>query len=249
MDRSVVRRGLRTSVLAAVVAVLVSPAAATAAPAAVSGTGPKQPRSCAQKFDQAQRTDMESFRDFDLRTWLAGHDQGVVSIVADGRVRVGLEAVAAASKPRFTSKDSVWSWTEITRKVLASDLRALRELIPGSRVARMGCREFAERTAEAMAVYWSAVLEPLWDRIEAITGGDIAHRSVALASDGLERALDELHAGVTWVGDALTLPLGQSLVRLPSTGLCSSRRDGKRVLYSRTSRAELLLDIDAAQAR
>jgi DNA-binding transcriptional ArsR family regulator len=226
-------------------------------------------------------------------------------------------------------------------EVLESDLRAMRELIPGSRVARMDTREFAERTAEAMAAYWLAVLEPVWERIDAITGADIAHRSVALASDGLERALGELNPGVSWVGDGLALALGQSQVRLPSTGqglwllplvfrgggvmladksippviaysargagqlwerpvesivggldaligrsraailarldiprsttalaealmlspgtvsqhlavlvsagLCSSRRDGKRVLYSRTPRADVLLDIDAAQ--
>ncbi|MGW6198635.1 winged helix-turn-helix domain-containing protein [Kribbella sp. NPDC055110] len=228
-------------------------------------------------------------------------------------------------------------------QMVESDLRALRELAPGSRAARMGTREFAERTAEAMAAYWLAVLEPLWDRIEAITGADIAHRSVGLASDGLERALDELHPDVTWSRDGLALPLGPGRVRLPSAGqglwllplvfrgrgvmladnatppviaysargagqlwerpveaivggldaligrsraailarlsvpltttaladalmlspgtvsqhlsvlvsagLCSSRRDGKRVLYSRTPRAELLLDIDTAQAR
>lgn len=227
-------------------------------------------------------------------------------------------------------------------EVVESDLRAMRELLPGSRVARMGSRELAERTAEAMAAYWLAVLEPVWERIDAITGADIAHRSVALASDGLERALGELNPSVSWVGDGLTLALGgRSQVRLSSTGqglwllplvfrgagvmladksvppviaysargagqlwerpvesivggldaligrsraailarldiprsttalaealmlspgtvsqhlavlvsagLCSSRRDGKRVLYSRTPRADVLLDIDAAQ--
>ncbi|MEV8377548.1 winged helix-turn-helix domain-containing protein [Kribbella sp. NPDC056861] len=228
-------------------------------------------------------------------------------------------------------------------ELLERDLQAMRELLPGSRVAGMGSREFAERTATAMAAYWTAVLEPLWDRIEAITGADIAHRSVALASEGLERSLDELHHTVSWTGDGLALALGQGQIRIPSTGqglwllplvfrgpgvvladnatppviaysargagqlwerpvesivgglealigrsrasilarlsvpltttalaealllspgnvsqhlavltsagLCSSRRDGRRVLYARTPRAELLLDIDAAQAR
>ncbi|MEV5962852.1 winged helix-turn-helix domain-containing protein [Kribbella sp. NPDC051952] len=228
-------------------------------------------------------------------------------------------------------------------QVLESDLRTLRELDPASRSARMGTRELAERTAEAMAAYWLAVLEPLWGRIEAITGADIAHRSVGLASDGLERALDELDPEVTWTGGGLALAIGPGRVRQPSAGrglwllplvfrgrgvmladnasppviaysargagqlwerpvesivggldaligrsraailarlsipltttaladalllspgtvsqhlsvlvsagLCSSRRDGKRVLYARTPRAELLIDIDAAQAR
>jgi hypothetical protein len=74
-------------------------------------------QSCAARFDDAQRTDMESFRDFDYDTWVAGHDQNVISIIADGRVRVGLDAVAAAAKARFTAKTSVWSWTELNRQV------------------------------------------------------------------------------------------------------------------------------------
>ncbi|MGW6198636.1 hypothetical protein ACWF0M_20985 [Kribbella sp. NPDC055110] len=113
MDRSITARVVRSGVLAAALA-LVVPAVAGAS---ATGAVPDEARTCAQKFDQAQRTDMESFRDFDRDTWLRGHDTGVVSIVADGRVRVGLDAVAQASLPRFTSKDSVWSWTEITRKV------------------------------------------------------------------------------------------------------------------------------------
>ncbi|MEV6416403.1 hypothetical protein [Kribbella sp. NPDC051718] len=114
MDRSLTRRV--TSLLAAAAAVIAIPGAANAATAASSNES-TQAKTCAQKFDQAQRTDMESFRDFDRDKWLAGHDKGVVSIVADGRVRVGLDAVAEASRPRFISKDSVWSWTELTRKV------------------------------------------------------------------------------------------------------------------------------------
>ncbi|WP_052590000.1 ArsR/SmtB family transcription factor [Luteipulveratus mongoliensis] len=228
-------------------------------------------------------------------------------------------------------------------EVLESDVRALRELLPGSRAARMTGRELAERTAAAMAAYWQSVLEPLWPRLEAIVGADIAHRSVALASEGLERALDELHDSIAWTGSGLRIALADSHIRLPSAcaglwlvplvfrgptvmladtstppviayaargagqlwerpvetivggidaligtsraailaqldiprtttalatavglsagtvsqhlavlvsaGLCTSRRDGRRVLYARTERADLLLDIDAAQAR
>ncbi|MDX6283141.1 MAG: hypothetical protein QOH03_4212 [Kribbellaceae bacterium] len=113
MNRSVTRRA--ASLLTAVAAIIAVPGAANAA--ATHDGKSAQAKTCAQKFDKAQRTDMESFRDFDRDKWLAGHDKGVVSIVADGRVRVGLDAVAEASKPRFISKDSVWSWTEMTRKV------------------------------------------------------------------------------------------------------------------------------------
>ncbi|MEV5962851.1 hypothetical protein AB0L70_13875 [Kribbella sp. NPDC051952] len=115
MDRFITR-AVRTGVVAASVFGLAAPAVAAASPAG-AGTVRDQAKSCAQKFEKAQRTDMESFRDFDWDTWIHGHDKGVVSIVADGRVRTGLDAVAAASRPRFDSKDSVWSWTELTRKV------------------------------------------------------------------------------------------------------------------------------------
>jgi DNA-binding transcriptional ArsR family regulator len=228
-------------------------------------------------------------------------------------------------------------------EVLESDVRTLRKLMPRSRAARMTGQELAERTAAAMAAYWQAVLEPLWPRLEAIVGADIAHRSVALASDGLERTLDELHHSIAWNGDGVKIALGDRHVRLSSAGaglwlvplvfrgptamladnsrppviayaargagqlwerpvetivggidaligssraailarldiprtttalatslglsagtvsqhlavlvsagLCTSRRDGRSVLYTRTDRANLLLDIDAAQAR
>ena len=74
-------------------------------------------RTCAATFDHAQRTDMESFRDFKWETWLAGHDQDAVSIIADGRTQVGIEAIRASSAARFNAKNSVWSWTELRRRV------------------------------------------------------------------------------------------------------------------------------------
>jgi hypothetical protein len=108
----------RTTGLVATALVLAVPATAAATGSESSTqTQPDQARTCAQQFDQAQRTDMESFRDFDFDTWAAGHDEGTVTIIADGRVRIGKAAVLAGAKPRFEAKNSVWSWTEITRKV------------------------------------------------------------------------------------------------------------------------------------
>jgi dihydrofolate reductase len=41
-------------------------------------------RRCARQFEQARRTDMESFRDFDRDTWVAGHDEaGAFKLKAD----------------------------------------------------------------------------------------------------------------------------------------------------------------------
>jgi hypothetical protein len=110
MDRFITRRVLRASVLAASALAVAAPGAATA---------DRQPTSVIGRRAVHRRPIRRSgaFRDFDRATWLAGHSKDVVSIVADDRTRIGLDAVAEASAPRFVSKDPVWSWTEITRQV------------------------------------------------------------------------------------------------------------------------------------
>ena len=104
-------------------------------------------------------------------------------------------------------------------EVLEADLRTLRVRLPGSRVAAMTGPELAERAAVALAAYWSGVLEPLWERVEAIIGADIAHRSVALAADGLDQALRGLHHDVTPGDGSIALSLGPGRQRLASAGL------------------------------
>jgi len=37
-----------------------------------------------REFDEAQRVDMESFRDYDLETWKAGHDDDAITVLAQG---------------------------------------------------------------------------------------------------------------------------------------------------------------------
>jgi hypothetical protein len=74
MNRPTIRRVWLSAALAASALAVAVPAAARTAPAADPEAAPGQTRTCAQKFDEAQRTDMESFRDFDRDTWLAGHD-------------------------------------------------------------------------------------------------------------------------------------------------------------------------------
>ena len=49
---------------------------------------------CAREFDEAQRVDMESFRDFDEATWLAGHPPQAITIFASGARRQGIESIA-----------------------------------------------------------------------------------------------------------------------------------------------------------
>lgn len=93
-----------------------NPPAVAAAPSAATAAG-HQLHGCAAKFDEAQRADMESFRDFDAATWKAGHDRNAVSIYPSGARFAGIDAIMAAQKSHFANKEAVWSWTEINRRV------------------------------------------------------------------------------------------------------------------------------------
>src|SRR5215475_1476014 len=72
----------------AVVTAALATAAVVAVPAfADTGNSSDNDRAhCARAFDQAQRTDMESFRDFDKATWLAGHDDDAITIFTTGQM-------------------------------------------------------------------------------------------------------------------------------------------------------------------
>lgn len=92
--------------------------AATAAASSAAAADPvRTAEGCAREFDEAQRVDMESFRDFDEATWLAGHHPEAITIFASGARRQGIEAIAAALHPHFVNKTAVWSWTELYRFV------------------------------------------------------------------------------------------------------------------------------------
>ena len=81
-----------------------------------SGDGPRG-TGCERKFDEAQREDMESFRDFDAETSRAGHDPDAVSIFPSGATFVGIDAIMDALAGHFENRNAVWSWTEISRRV------------------------------------------------------------------------------------------------------------------------------------
>jgi hypothetical protein len=72
---------------------------------------------CAGQFEVAQRTDMESFRDFDEETFRAGHDPRAVTVFASGAVRYGLDSIMVALHSHFVNRNAVWSWTELYRVV------------------------------------------------------------------------------------------------------------------------------------
>ena len=95
-------------------AVVAVPALATADS---GGSDRDQLRRCARQFDQAQRTDMESFRDFDRDTWVAGHDDDAITIFTTGQMVQGRDNIANRLKAHFDNRNAVWTWTELTRAV------------------------------------------------------------------------------------------------------------------------------------
>jgi hypothetical protein len=72
---------------------------------------------CARQFEVAQRTDMESFRDYDAETFRAGHDDRAVTVFASGAKRIGVDAIMQALAGHFQGREAIWSWTELYRVV------------------------------------------------------------------------------------------------------------------------------------
>jgi hypothetical protein len=81
------------------------------------GTAEGWAQGCAEQFELAQRTDMESFRDYDRETFRAGHDPRAVTIFASGAVRFGIDAIMRALESHFANREAIWAWTELYRVV------------------------------------------------------------------------------------------------------------------------------------
>ena len=74
-------------------------------------------RICARQFEIAQKTDMESFRDYDAATFRAIHDERAITVFDSGGTRIGIDAIMAALASHFTNREAKWSWTERYRVV------------------------------------------------------------------------------------------------------------------------------------
>ena len=100
---------------------LISLALAVAAPAVVAQeTALAQDgvaAGCARQFEQAQRIDMESFRDYDADTFRAIHHERAVTVFASGARREGVDAIMTALASHFRNREGRWSWNELYRVV------------------------------------------------------------------------------------------------------------------------------------
>jgi hypothetical protein len=103
------RRALITAGIAALVLGNVSASPQLDAPMVAAG--------CARQFEQAQRMDMESFRDYDAETFRAVHHPDAVTIFTSGAIRSGIDAIMAVHRSHFENREAVWAWTERYRVV------------------------------------------------------------------------------------------------------------------------------------
>ena len=74
-------------------------------------------RACERRFEEAQRTDMESFRDYDRETWRNVHTEDAVTIFPSGTVVQGRDAIVAALASHFDDQQAIFTWTERLRMV------------------------------------------------------------------------------------------------------------------------------------
>jgi len=102
--------------------------------------------------------------------------------------------------------------------VVEADLCMLRELAPASSVACLEPEEFIDRLTAALIGYHEAVLEPLWDRVIAITEADIAHRRASMLEHGLGAAIDELHEKVSYAGAEIRVDMAEHDIAVEATG-------------------------------
>jgi hypothetical protein len=111
----------RKAPLAIIAGAVLVATAVVAVPALASSDGGGSDRDslrrCARQFEQAQRTDMESFRDFDRDTWVAGHDDDAITIFTTGQMVQGRDNIANTLRNHFNNRNAVWTWTELTRAV------------------------------------------------------------------------------------------------------------------------------------
>ena len=96
--------------------------------------------------------------------------------------------------------------------VAEADLEQLRILAPDSAAARMQPREYLDAPPTALQGWWAAVLEPLWDRVDAIQRADIAHHQSVLATARARRDHAGAAPGLSFQDGQLRVDLGEGLV-------------------------------------
>jgi hypothetical protein len=108
---------MHTKVRIAMLGVTLAALATVATPTVAAAHDQPGESSCAREFEEAQRVDMESFRDFDRETWRLSHDEDAITIFASGTVVRGRDNIVAALDGHFTNRNATWTWTELARTI------------------------------------------------------------------------------------------------------------------------------------
>jgi DNA-binding transcriptional ArsR family regulator len=103
-------------------------------------------------------------------------------------------------------------------EVVEADLAVLRRLAPQGRAAAMTPDQLIERASSAMCGYWRAVLEPMWERVEALVSAEIARCSVALVADGFAAALAGMHHQLSYAAGVITVDTRAHDLRVDAQG-------------------------------
>ncbi|TJZ46051.1 helix-turn-helix transcriptional regulator [Streptomyces piniterrae] len=121
---------------------------------------------------------------------LAGFDEELA------RLRATDPALARAEMVKSLAGRPEAAGSARARAALADPARAVREL--------------ADVTERA----WHALLAPDWPRLRALLEAEIAYRSGQLAGGGLQRLFADLHPGISWSGDTLTVRTRTDFVQM-----------------------------------
>jgi DNA-binding transcriptional ArsR family regulator len=106
------------------------------------------------------------------------------------------------------ARASLASLAETSEDVAAADLETLRRTQPDRRRwERTTPAQLVGETAAALTSYWSAVLHPLWERVNDINNADISYRSRTLASEGVGATLAGLHERMSYREGRLRLEM------------------------------------------
>ncbi|TWD84554.1 helix-turn-helix protein [Kribbella amoyensis] len=99
-------------------------------------------------------------------------------------------------------------------QVLRSDLEQLRQRRPGL-ADDLGPREYADRVAAELAQYWRDVLEPVWERVEAVTTDDLAYCGRLISRSGVARAVGEIHHELSCRDGVITVDFHRTETTVP----------------------------------
>lgn len=103
---------------------------------------------------------------------------------------------------RLRATDPAMARTELARSLACTPGAAAS---PYGRAALDDPAATVRRLADLTERAWQALLAPDWPRHQAVLEADIAHRTRQLADGGLEALFGDLHPGIDWADDTLTL--------------------------------------------